>query len=77
MIVTGKGEFGPGIRTLIPVLKSSLHMSEPKIKEFLENFGVEISKSYISSLWTSKQEILLKKKKRFLVKGLQVVATNK
>jgi len=43
--VRGKGEFGPGIRTLIPVLKSECNMSEPKIKGFLENFGVEISSS--------------------------------
>jgi len=72
--VKGKGEFGPGIRTLIPVLKSECNMSEPKIKGFLENFGVEISQPYISSLWTDKQEIFHHEK--FIVLDWKVVATN-
>ena len=66
-----KGEFGPGIRTLIPVLKSECNMSEPKIKDFLENFDVEISKAYISSLWTSKQEIFHQEKDEIYCAGLE------
>lgn len=69
--VKGKGEFGPGIRTLIPVLKSECNMSEPKIKDFLENFGVEISQSYISSLWTDKQEIFHYEKDEIYRAGLE------
>jgi hypothetical protein len=69
--VKGKGEFGPGIRTLIPVLKSECNMSEPKIKNFLENFGVEISKSYISSLWTNKQDIFHREKEDIYRAGLE------
>ncbi len=69
--VKGKGEFGPGIRTLIPVLKSECNMSEPKIKDFFENFGVEISKAYISSLWTSKQEIFHREKEDIYRAGLE------
>jgi hypothetical protein len=69
--VKGKGEFGPGIRTLIPVLKSECNMSEPKIKDFLENFGVEISQSYISSLWTDKQEIFHHEKDEIYRAGLE------
>lgn len=64
-------EFGPGIRTLIPVLKSECNMSEPKIKEFFENFGVEISQSYISSLWTNKQEIFHGEKDEIYHAGLE------
>ncbi|MDM8559068.1 hypothetical protein [Candidatus Parabeggiatoa sp. HSG14] len=66
-----KGEFGPGIRTLIPVLKSECNMSEPKIKDFLENFDVEISKAYISSLWTDKQEIFHQEKDEIYCAGLE------
>lgn len=69
--VKGKGEFGPGIRTLIPVLKSECNMSEPKIKTFLENFGVEISQPYISSLWTDKQEIFHREKDEIYRAGLE------
>lgn len=69
--VKGKGEFGPGIRALIPVLKSECNMSEPKIKDFLENFGVEISQSYISSLWTDKQEIFHCEKDEIYRAGLE------
>jgi len=64
-------EFGPGIRTLIPVLKSECNMSEPKIKDFLENLRVEISKTYISSLWTSKQEIFHHEKDEIYRAGLE------
>jgi hypothetical protein len=66
-----KGEFGPGIRTLIPVLKSECNMSEPKIKDFLENFDIEISKAYISSLWTDKQEIFHQEKDEIYCAGLE------
>lgn len=69
--VKGKGEFGPGIRTLIPVLKSECNMSEPKIKDFFENFGVEISQAYISSLWTSKQELFHREKENIYRAGLE------
>ncbi len=69
--VKGKGEFGPGIRTLIPVLKSECNMSEPKIKDFLKNFGVEISSAYISSLWTNKQDIFHCEKEDIYRAGLE------
>jgi hypothetical protein len=69
--VEGKGEYGSGIRTLIPVLKSECNMSEPKIKSFLENFGVEISQAYISSLWTDKQEIFHQEKDEIYRAGLE------
>ena len=69
--VFGKGEFGPGIRTLIPILKSECNMSEPKIKDFFENFGVEISKTYISSFWTGKQEIFHREKEEIFSEGLE------
>jgi hypothetical protein len=39
-----KGEFGPGIKSLIITLNHVANVSEPKIHEFLKNIGVHISK---------------------------------
>jgi len=50
--VAGKGEYGVGIRSLIPLLKSECHLSERSILGFLQNFGIEISSATISNLWT-------------------------
>ncbi len=52
-----KGEFGVGIRSLIPTMKHVCNMSEPKILEFLQNFNVRISAGYISSLLTDPQAL--------------------
>jgi hypothetical protein len=51
--VAGKGEFGVGIRSLIPLLKSQCKLSEKCILEFFENFGIVISNAYISNQWTN------------------------
>ncbi len=50
--VAGKGEYGVGIRSLIPLLKSECHLSERCILGFFKNFGIEISSATISNLWT-------------------------
>jgi len=50
--VAGKGEFGVGVRSLIPLLKSVCNMSESCILDFFKNFGIEISSAYISNQWT-------------------------
>src|SRR5674536_13396 len=42
-----KGEFGPGLRTHIPMLYHVANVSEPKIHEFLENMSVLISKVHV------------------------------
>ena len=47
-------------------------MSEPKIKDFFENFGVEISQADISSLWTSKQEIVHREKDEIYRAGFSI-----
>ncbi len=70
--VAGKGEFGPGIRTLIPVMKSECNMSEPKIHGFMENFGIRISPAYISTLWTGpRQEVFHQEKDEIYRAGLE------
>jgi hypothetical protein len=50
--VRGKGEYGSGIRTLIPVLKAECNMSEKRILGFFCNFGISVSATYISQQWT-------------------------
>lgn len=45
-----QGQFGPGIRSLALALYYASGMSEPKIKEFLEYFNIQISDGQISNL---------------------------
>jgi len=46
------GDFGADLRALVLSLKYSAGTSEPKILEFLENFGVQISAGSISNILT-------------------------
>jgi hypothetical protein len=50
------GQFGPGIKSLILTLYFGVGTSEPKIREFLENMGVQISNGEVSNLLIQKQE---------------------
>ena len=60
--VRGQGQFGPGIRSLIPILKTEGGMSEKRILGFFQNFGVEISAAYISQQWTGGYELFHQEK---------------
>jgi hypothetical protein len=52
--VRGKGEYGAGIRTLIPVvLKTEYTMSKKRILGFFCNFGIAVSATCISPQWTN------------------------
>ena len=51
--VRGQGEYGSGIRALIPILKAEGNLSEKRILGFFHNFGIEVSAAYISRQWTS------------------------
>ncbi len=44
------GQFGPGIKALLIALYHGGLMSEPKIIEFFENIGIQISKGTLSNL---------------------------
>jgi len=46
-------------------------MSEPKILEFLQNFGIQISAAYIDSKLTSKQEVFHVEKDELYQAGLE------
>jgi len=50
------GQFGPGVKSLILTLYFGVGTSEPKIREFLVNMGVQISKGEVSELLIKKQE---------------------
>ncbi len=47
-----QGDFSANLRALILSLKYSGNMSEPKIREFLENFDVQISAGSVSNILT-------------------------
>jgi hypothetical protein len=50
------GQFGPGIKSLVLTMYFGVGTSEPKIREFLLNVGVQISTGEVSNLLIQKQE---------------------
>lgn len=50
------GQFGPGLKSLVPTLYFGGQMTEPKILEFLGYAGIQISPGQISGLLTKGQE---------------------
>src|SRR5450759_705389 len=65
-----KGEFGPGLRTLILTLYHVANVSEPKIHEFLENMGVWISRATISRIVTEDNDLFHEEKSEIIQAGL-------
>lgn len=51
-----EGQFGPGIKALIPALHFGGGMTEPKVLEFLGYVGIRISPAQISNMLTKGQE---------------------
>jgi len=66
-----RGEFGPGLRSLIVTLYYAAEMTEPKIVEFLENMGILISAGQISNLLIKKQDHWHVEKEAVYLAGLQ------
>ena len=52
-----EGEYGPHINSHIVSMKYVNNMSIPKIKEFFNNFGILISRSYISERLTKQEHM--------------------
>ena len=69
--IRGQGEFGPGIRALIPILKSEGNMSEKRILGFFQNFGVVVSPTYISQQWTGGYELFHQEKNDLYRAGIE------
>ena len=68
--VAGKGEYGVGVRSLIPLLKSECNLSESSILDFLQNFGIVLSSAYISNQWTKGYELFHQEKSDIFKAGL-------
>jgi hypothetical protein len=51
-----RGQFGPGLRAWVPSCYFAFGMSEPKISEFLTQFGIQISPGQISNLLIKDKE---------------------
>ena len=60
--VRGQGGYGPGIRALIPMLKTEGNQSEKRILGFFRNFGIEVSAAYISRQWTGGYDVFHQEK---------------
>ena len=66
-----EGQFGPGIKALTLVFYYGIGTSEPKILEFFENVGINISSGEISNLLIKKQERFHAEKDAVYEAGLQ------
>ena len=51
-----EGQFGPGIKAMKLAFYFGIGTSEPKIREFFENVGIQISAGEISNLLIKKQD---------------------
>ena len=51
-----EGQFGPGVKALVPTLYFGMNTSEPKILEFFEYVGIHISDGELSNLLIKDQE---------------------
>ena len=51
-----EGQFGPGIKSLTLTLYFGMQASEPKIREFFEHVGIQISEGELSNLLIKDQE---------------------
>ena len=69
--VAGHGEYGVGIRSLLPLFKSECHLSEKSILSFFHNFGIIISPAYISNQWTKGYDFLHQEKSDIYLSGLE------
>ncbi len=52
-----QGDFGADLRALILSLKYTGNMSEPKVREFLENFDVQVSSGSVSNILTKTADL--------------------
>lgn len=66
-----KGEFGPGIRSLVITLYRDSGMTEPAIARFLKTFGIQIAKSTISRMITEDHDLFHQEKEDIINAGLK------
>ena len=66
-----KGEFGPGIRSLVITLYRDSGMTEPAITRFFKTFGIQIAKSTISRMITEGHDLFHQEKEDIINAGLK------
>ena len=66
-----EGAYGPGIKTLVLVLKNDCNMSEPNILKLLQTAGIKISIGTISNLLIKKQEQFHEEKSEIVREGIE------
>ena len=66
-----EGEFGPGLKALTRVLYHALNVSEPKIEEFYQHIGVQISSGQVSNLLIKNQDCFHDEKDAVYEAGLR------
>jgi hypothetical protein len=64
------GDFSASLRALIVSLKYCGNMSEPKIREFLENFDVQVSSGSLSNILTKSAKLFEQDYHDLLIAGL-------
>jgi len=67
-------DYGPNIKSQLPVFKYVNNMSIPKIKEFCNNFGIIISETYISRRLTNEVDVFHTEKSQLYEASLEVSA---
>jgi hypothetical protein len=65
------GAFGPGLKSTVLTWYYGLNTSEPKIREFLQHLGIQISAGQLSNLLIQKQEPFHQEKNALYLAGLR------
>lgn len=65
------GEFGPGVKSAVLVWYYGMNTSEPKIREFLQHVGLQISEGQLSNLLIQKQAAFHQEKDALYAAGLR------
>jgi hypothetical protein len=66
-----KGQFGPGVKAMSMVLYYAGNMAEPKIMEFFEHVGIQISRGQLSNMLIKNQEDFHEEKDAIYEAGLR------
>jgi len=66
-----EGAFGPGIKSLVIVMHYGMQSTEPKIREFLAHWGIQISTGQLSNLLIQDQDTFHAEKEAIYAAGLR------
>ena len=66
-----EGQFGPGLKSLAIVMSFGMQATEPKILEFFDNFGIQISSGQLSNILIKDKEVFHTEKDAVYEAGLR------